>query len=141
MQKRNQKIIEAYIAGHDGWCELAPYFPPADQKSVYVPLAGRRIEISKRNSVATETHHIFAGNQRIDAPWNLTRVCHWVHVWHTENRTDGRIVALWHKVSTNAFDREAAAKFLRYDPIEHVCAFEPQAAWIEPYWELLKERI
>lgn len=42
-----------------------------------------------------EIHHVMGGPHRIDAPWNLVRLCKASHDWVTANPIDGRVLCWW----------------------------------------------
>ena len=54
-----------------------------------------------------EIHHVMGGPHRIDAPWNLVRLCSAAHRWVTDNPIDGRVVCWWILHQRGAFDCKA----------------------------------
>ena len=54
-----------------------------------------------------EIHHVMGGRNRIDAPWNLVRLCSGAHRWVTEHPIDGRILCWWILHQRGAFDCKA----------------------------------
>ena len=57
-----------------------------------------------------EIHHVMGGPHRIDAPWNLVRLCKASHQWVTANPIEGRILGWWILAQRGAFDCAAIAE-------------------------------
>jgi hypothetical protein len=51
-----------------------------------------------------EIHHVMGGAHRIDAPWNLVRLCSSAHNWVTANPIEGRVLCWWILHQRGAFD-------------------------------------
>jgi hypothetical protein len=63
-----------------------------------------------------EIHHVMGGPHRIDAPWNLVRLCRASHLWVTANPIEGRILCWWILYQRGAFDCAAIAEATRIHP-------------------------
>ena len=57
-----------------------------------------------------EIHHVMGGPHRIDAAWNLVRLCSSAHQWVTANPIEGRILCWWILHQRGAFDCAAIAE-------------------------------
>jgi hypothetical protein len=54
-----------------------------------------------------EIHHVMGGPHRIDAAWNLVRLCKASHLWVTANPIEGRVLCWWILHQRGAFDCKA----------------------------------
>ena len=90
---------------------------------------GRRLEI----------HHVLGGAHRIDAPWNLVRLCGNCHNW-VHNRPQAGKILCWHILdSRGAFDLEATHKAWGQCPLARIERALPEIAedWIRRMGEVL----
>jgi hypothetical protein len=90
---------------------------------------GRRLEI----------HHVLGGAHRIDAFWNLVRLCGNCHEW-VHNRPQAGKILCWHILdSRGAFDLEATHKAWRQCPLARIERALPEIAedWIRRMGEAL----
>ena len=63
-----------------------------------------------------EIHHVMGGAHRIDAPWNLVRLCSSAHNWVTANPIEGRVLCWWILHQRGAFDCKAIHAATRIHP-------------------------
>ena len=105
---RRPEILRAFAEQID-WCEAGQCF---DQK--ICGLAGwQYLEIHHGGCAGwqyLEIHHVMGGIHRIDAMWNLVRLCSSAHLWVTANPIDGRILCWWILHQRGAFDCKAIAE-------------------------------
>jgi hypothetical protein len=90
---------------------------------------GRRLEI----------HHVLGGAHRIDAPWNLVRLCGNCHNW-VHNRPQAGKILCWHILdSRGAFDLQATHKAWGQCPLARIERALPEIAedWIRRMGEVL----
>lgn len=119
--------------------ELLKYFPAWDRGwvSVTIPPVTTHMHVE---TMSEETHHIFGGRMgRWDREWNMVRVCKLVHRWCERYKTDGRILALHHKLLKNEWDEADAFKCLGMYPLGWASCQTPEHAWVVPYWEAIRK--
>ena len=98
---RHPKILKAFAEQID-WCEARQCFG----KKICCR-AGRQYQ---------EIHHVMGGPHRIDAAWNLVRLCKASHQWVTANPIEGRILCWWILHQRGAFDCKAIAEATKIHP-------------------------
>jgi hypothetical protein len=93
---------------------------------------GRRLEI----------HHVLGGAHRIDASWNLVRLCGNCHEWVTRRTMPGRIMC-WHILdSRGAFDPVVIRQRWQKCPLGviEVALSTIQEDWIRRMGEVLLQK-
>jgi hypothetical protein len=93
---------------------------------------GRRLEI----------HHVLGGAHRIDAAWNLVRLCGNCHDWVTRRTMPGRILC-WHILdSRGAFEPDTIREAWKQCPLARIERALPeiQEDWIRRRGEVLIEK-
>jgi hypothetical protein len=69
-----------------------------------------------------EIHHVMGGPHRIDAAWNLVRLCQASHRWVTEHPIEGQILCWWILHQRGAFDVRAIFEATGVNPIGKIGA-------------------
>jgi len=119
--KRDRSVLEQFA---NEWLRC--------EASLYLTCGGHRLEI----------HHVLGGAHRIDAFWNLVRLCGNCHEWVTRRTMPGRILC-WHILdSRGAFDLEATHKAWGQCPLARIERALPEIAedWIRAMGEVLLQK-
>ena len=64
-----------------------------------------------------DIHHVMGGPHRIDAPWNLVRLCGAAHHWVTANPIEGRVLCWWILRQRGALDCAAIHEATGIHPV------------------------
>jgi hypothetical protein len=93
---------------------------------------GRRLEI----------HHVLGGAHRIDACWNLVRLCGNCHDWVTRRTMPGRIMCWYILDSRGAFDPDTIRNAFGQCPLARIERALPDIAedWIREMGEALLQK-
>jgi hypothetical protein len=94
------------------------------------------------NGLELHIHHVLGGPHRIDAKWNLVRLCPAAHEW-CHNRPQAGRVLCWHILdSRGMFDPVTIRDRWRQCPLAYIERVLPQIAedWVRELGERLLER-
>jgi hypothetical protein len=89
-----------------------------------------------------EIHHVLGGAHRIDAAWNLVRLCGNCHEWVTRRIMPGKILC-WHILdSRGAFDPDTIRNAWGQCPLARIERALPEIAedWIREMGEALLQK-
>ena len=119
-QRRNSDwLVLQSFAESVTWCEAADYLTGC----------GRRLEI----------HHVLGGAHRIDAFWNLVRLCGNCHDWVTRRTMPGRIMCWYILNSRGAFEPDTIRQAFGQCPLARIERALPEIPedWIRAMGEEL----
>ena len=123
-RKRDRNILQKF-ADWVTWCEADMY-----------------IDCCSGRHVPLHIHHVLGGPNRIDAEWNIVRLCLDAHEW-VHNRPQAGKILCWHILdSRGAFDLEATHKAWGQCPLARIERALPtiQEDWIRRMGEVLLEK-
>ena len=121
-RRNSDPLVLQAFADSVTWCEAADFLDGC----------GRRLEI----------HHVLGGAHRIDAFWNLVRLCGNCHEWVTRRTMPGRIMC-WHILdSRGAFDPVVIRQRWQKCPLGviEVALSTIQEDWIRRMGEVLLQK-
>ena len=126
MPKRNRdRSVLQKFADWATWCEADPY-----------------MECCSGRQVPLHIHHVLGGAHRIDAPWNLVRLCGNCHDWVHRRPQAGKILC-WHILdSRGAFEPEVIREWWQKCPLGVIEWALPtiQEDWIRRMGEVLLQK-
>jgi hypothetical protein len=126
MPKRNRdRSVLQKFADWATWCEADMY-----------------MECCSGRHVPLHIHHVLGGANRIDAPWNLVRLCMDAHEWCHNHPQEGRILG-WHILdSRGAFDPVVIRQRWQKCPLGviEVALSTIQEDWIRRMGEVLLQK-
>ena len=126
MLKRNRdRSVLQKFADWVTWCEADMY-----------------MECCSGRHVPLHIHHVLGGAHRIDAPWNLVRLCMDAHEWCHNHPQEGRVMCWYILDSRGAFDLEATHKAWGQCPLARIERALPtiQEDWIRRMGEVLLQK-
>jgi len=102
------------------------------EASLYLTGCGRRLEI----------HHVLGGADRIDARWNLVRLCGNCHDWVHRRPQAGRIMCWYILDSRGAFEPDTIRQAWGQCPLARIERALPEIAedWIRRMGEVLLQK-
>jgi hypothetical protein len=122
--KRDRKTLQAF-ADTVTWCQGEPWLDC---------FSGSRGNL--------HIHHVLGGPHRIDASWNMVRLCVEAHEWMHSHPKAGRVLC-WHILdSRKAFDAVAIRERWGQCPLAYVERVLPEIAedWVRELGERLLEK-
>ena len=122
--KRDRKLLQAF-ADTVTWCESQEH-----------------LACCGGNGLELHIHHVLGGPHRIDAAWNLVRLCPAAHEW-CHNRPQAGRVLCWHILdSRGAFEPEVIREAWGQCPLARIERVLPEIAedWVRELAERLLER-
>ena len=75
-----------------------------------------------------QIHHVLGGAHRIDAPWNLVRLCLHAHEWCHARPPAGRVLCWWLLHERGAFDPETIRERWGQCPLAYIERMLPEIA-------------
>ena len=127
-RKRDPKLLQAF-ANTVTWCQGEPWL---DCCKVTRDWRSRFLQV----------HHVLGGPHRIDAAWNLVRLCPSAHAWMHSHPKAGRVLC-WHILdSRKAFEPVTIRERWGQCPLAYIERVLPEIAedWVRELGERLLER-
>ena len=97
------------------------------------------MECCSGRHVPLHIHHVLGGAHRIDASWNLVRLCMEAHEWCHNHPQEGRIFGWYILNSRGAFDPDTIRKAWKQCPLARIERALPEISedWIRAMGEEL----
>jgi len=123
-RKRDRSVLQQF-ADTINCCEADPY-----------------MECCSRRHVPLHIHHVLGGAHRIDASWNLVRLCMDAHEWCHSHPQEGRIFGWYILNSRGAFDPDTIRERWQKCPLGVIEVALPEIAedWIVAMGEALLQK-